>query len=89
MMQQWKTDKENFAVYVETKQILKKQLLEAVNKTYVCLLDDEILSYTNITMRDLLKHLSMTYATLDVDALNKNSAKLNDPWEPTESMEPL
>ena len=85
----WKADMKNFDKYVECKQILKKQLLEAVDKTYVCSLDHEILGYTNVTVRQLIEHLEATYATLDVDVLNANSAKLDDAWIPEESMEPL
>lgn len=78
-----------FITYNETVNALKKQLLAAVDPTYICSLQDPLYGYANLTVQAILEHLDATYGTLDQTQLNKNMATLDAPWTPTESMEPL
>jgi hypothetical protein len=68
---------------------LKQQLLAAIDSMYICSLQDPMYGYARVTVHDILEHLDNTYGALDQVELNKNMQTLEEPWEPTESMEPL
>ena len=78
-----------FTMNNEVENALKRQLLAAIDHTYVCSLQDPLYGYANVTTRALIEHLEANYATLDQDQLTKNVEALEEPWEPQESMEPL
>jgi len=86
---QYERDLKEFTTFTDIKNALKRQLLGAVNSTYVCSLQDPFYGYANVSVRDLLTHLETTYAQLDQDQLTTNMEMLKVPWEPSESMEPL
>lgn len=68
---------------------LKKQLIAAVDRDYICSLEDPNFGFAQVTTRQLIEHLDTAYGQVDQDALDVNRAELELPWEPTESIEPL
>jgi len=87
--QAYERDLKTFNLMNEVENALKRQLLAAVDHTYVCSLQDALYGYANVTTRALIEHLETNYAALDQDQLTKNMETLEEPWEPQESMEPL
>ena len=78
-----------FTVYNAVETALKRQLLEAVDDSYICSLKHRRYNYANVSVRQLLVHLDTTYGQLDDDALEVNKKMLNEQWEANEQMETL
>ena len=87
--QNYERDLKSFTLFNEVENALKRQLLAAIDPTYVCSLQNALYGYANVTTLQLIEHLVTNYAELDQDQLTKNMDTLEVPWEPTESMEPL
>jgi len=85
----YNNDLVTFQTFQKAKSILKKQLLQAVDDTYLCALKVDVTGYSNVSLFDLLSHLSDNYATVDADVLTQNLHDLDIPWEPSVSMDPL
>lgn len=86
---QWEREKTEWELFNSTTSALKRQLLAAVDNTYISSLEDPLFGYTNTSVHAILTHLETTYAVVDQDALKTNLDILSAPWEPSESMEPL
>jgi len=86
---QYERDIKEFITFSNTANALKQQLLAAIDSMYICSLQDPMYGYARVTVHDILEHLDNTYGALDQVELNKNMQTLEEPWEPTESMEPL
>jgi hypothetical protein len=52
-------------------------------------LEDAIFGYANVDIIDLLDHLTDAYADVNAADLEKNRAKLSEPWNPNDPMEKL
>ena len=85
----WKRELQEFKTFDMVGKKLKQQILAAVDKSFISSLDDDIFGFTNVTVVQLLTHLSDNYARIDQDALTANLEELKLPWEPAETLEPL
>ena len=86
---QFDRDTKEWETFNSTGDALKRQIIAAVDTTYIASLEDPLFGFTNVSVHDILHHLETTYAALDPDALTANMEALRAPWDPSETMEPL
>ena len=75
--------------YMNVNQALKTQLLEAVDRVYLTLLEDTYLGYAHVTCGAMLAHLTNTYGIITPDQIAENNNKLDAPWNPDDPIEDL
>lgn len=75
--------------YLGVEKAIKQQVLKAVDNVYVSSLEDPTFGFANVTVHAIIAHLENTYAEITPDILSANLVTLHQPWEPTESLEPL
>jgi len=85
----WERGTREWETFNMVEKALKRQLLEAVDDSYISSLKDPLFLYSNVTVFQLMEHLRNTYADLDQDLLTKNQDLLKEPWMPSETLEPL
>lgn len=68
---------------------LKGQLIAAVNDTYIQILSDELFGFANVTPRDIMIHLMVTYGVRTIEDLEANRDKLKNDWNPDTEIEHL
>ena len=83
------TSLDAFRRYSQIREILRQQILTAIDPTYYNVLEDATFGYADITVLTLLAHLESTYATLSADDLELNRMRLADAWTPEEPIEHL
>jgi hypothetical protein len=69
--------------------MLKQQMLTAVKPIYYQDLENDIFSYADTTIPELLSHLTTTYGQLTSADLKNNRANLTEQWNPDEHLENL
>ena len=65
-------DISEFKLYIKVAEELKKQIIAAVDKTYIKILDDREFGYSDVSCLDIITHLQTTYGTIeseDIDPL--------------------
>jgi len=68
---------------------LKKQILTAVNRLYLAALNDDTFGFAQVSVYDMLTHLSTTYGTITRAELEANRASIATLWTPGEPIEQL
>jgi hypothetical protein len=85
----YKQNLKDFTTCNAVETTLKRMLLAAVDPKFVESLQHPLYGFSQVTTRQILEHLQNTYGDLDQDALEANKKTLDEPWEPSETMEPL
>jgi hypothetical protein len=83
------TDKENFNAYTNAANLLKTQLLAAVEEKYYVGLSHRITGMTRVTVKEILDHLEAEHGKITDTDMHKNTAGLTAPWEPDTTMNTL
>jgi hypothetical protein len=78
-----------FQTCTTMRNLLHKQLLQAVNNTYIAALEECIFGYDDLTPRTITQHLVLTYGTLTIDDLENNRELLAAAWNPDDPIETL
>ncbi|KAI2500614.1 hypothetical protein MHU86_13835 [Fragilaria crotonensis] len=73
--------------YTTVAQELKKQLLLAVDKTYLYILADADFGFADVSCATMLHHLRSTYGRITPEELERNRALLSADWNLDEPME--
>jgi len=68
---------------------LKKQILTAVDCLYLATLDDDTFGFAQVSVHDMLTHLSTTYGTITRAELEANCASMSTLWSTGEPIEQL
>ena len=68
-------------------QELKKQLLLAVDKTYLYILSDATFGFADVSCARMLTHLHDTYGRITPEELERNRMLLSADWNPDDPME--
>ena len=92
MANQMSTYNNNLAKFktgVQVDNDLKAQIIAAVDKVYLAAQEDSVLGFSNVTAAALLAHLKTTYGTIKATDIEKNRAKLHDPWTADKPIESL
>ena len=70
-------------------QIIKSQIIQAVDHTYLAILEDALVGFANKKPQHLLDHLKIEYGTLNSQDLEDNRTTLSEPWNPDNPFEDL
>jgi hypothetical protein len=68
---------------------LKKQVLLAVDVSFLTILEDPIMGFADIAVIDMLDHLNDEYGQITNEELEKNRTELSNPWNPDLAIEGL
>jgi len=68
---------------------LKKQILAAVDRLYLTILEDTTFGFSEVTVLDMLTHLSTTYSTITRNDLERNRASIATLWSPSDPIKTL
>lgn len=66
-----------------------EQLMAAVDPTYYQILEDPEDGYTDLTLNQLVTHLTTTYGEITTDDLNANEKRLEQQWSSSQPLEDL
>lgn len=86
---QFKQDTDDHSLYLLVINELRKQVLEAVNKRYIAVLEDPIYGFSDRTLQELLAHLVTAYGTIKQSDIEANRGKLLAPWKMEDPIENL
>lgn len=75
--------------YLDVSQELKKQVLLAVEKTYLTILESADFGFADVGCDQMLAHLRTTYGKITPEELEANRAGLTADWNPDEPIEDL
>jgi hypothetical protein len=70
-------------------QALKKQVISIFEPMYLDILNDKMVSYANISARDMLGHLFETYSNITAVDLEINFEHMRQAWDPQQPVESL
>ena len=68
---------------------VKEMLLRAIPSNYVDELSDAIMEYADVTIEQIITHLTTAYGTIKHDDLMRNKQEFEAPWDPTTPLETL
>ena len=78
-----------FKQYGSADKSLKKMLLGAVDKMFVCSLQNKYVGYLNVSTRDILNHLYSKYARIYPADLQNNDVTLKNAYVTNQPIESL
>jgi hypothetical protein len=70
-------------------QALKKQIISVFEPMYLEVLNDNMVVFYNISIRDMLDHLFGTYGNITAVDLEINFEHMRRPWDPQQPVESL
>jgi hypothetical protein len=85
----WEEDVQTYRTYTSVQQALKKQIISVFEPMYLNILNDNMVSYANITARDKLDHLFETYGNITAVDLEINFENMSRAWDPQQPVESL
>jgi hypothetical protein len=68
---------------------LKKQIISVFEPMYLDILNDSMVGYANISSRDMLDHLFVTYGNITAVNLEINFEHMRRAWDPQQPVESL
>jgi hypothetical protein len=75
--------------FTNVREKTKRQILEAIEPTYIAILQDPIFGFADVTITAFLTHLTTTYGTLDATEIEANRNLLSEAWNPDRPLEQL
>ena len=78
-----------FQLFNTVQDLLKRQILDAVDAMYLDDLNDENVGFATVTCRQILSHLRMHYGSITPDELDDNLVELDRQWQPPAPLEAL
>jgi hypothetical protein len=78
-----------FNLAAKLRTALKALLIAAIDDVYIAELCDKTMEYANVTVQDLLAHLTTTYGAITFTQLDLNLTQLDVEFNPDEPMEVL
>jgi hypothetical protein len=79
---QYDQDLVDFDTYSAVTETIRKQILEAIDPIFYNVLEDNIFGYADVTILQLLTHVTSEYGTLTRTDLEANRNHLKSPWNP-------
>jgi hypothetical protein len=78
-----------FCTYNSIQQALKKKLITAFEKNYLDIFNENMVGFANITVREMLEHLFLTYGSITSVDLEHNFDHIHKAWDPQKPVETL
>jgi hypothetical protein len=85
----WKEAVLTFRTFNNVKQALKKQIITVFEPMYLKNLNDDMVGFANISAREMLDHLFMTYENITAVDLENNFKQMLRAWDPQQPVESL
>jgi hypothetical protein len=85
----WEEGVQTYRAYTSVQQALKKQIITVFEPIYLDILNDDMVSFTNIPARTMLDHLFTTYGNITAVDLEKNFEHMRRSWDPQQTVESL
>jgi hypothetical protein len=70
-------------------QALKKQIITVFEPMYFDIINDEMVGFANISAREMMDHLFMTYGNITAVDLESNFEQMRRAWDPHQPVESL
>jgi hypothetical protein len=86
---QYDQDLKDFEMHQAVAESIRKQMLEAIASTFYDVLADDIFGYADVTIVQLLTHISSEYGTLTRTDLELNRNRLKETWNPDDEFATL
>jgi hypothetical protein len=83
----WEEEVQTYRTYTSVQQALKKQIISVFEPIYLDILNENIVGYANITVRDMLDHLFKTYGNITAVDLEINFENMRRAWDPQQPAE--
>jgi hypothetical protein len=78
----WEEAVLTFRTFTSVQQALKKQIITVVEPLYLDILNNYMVGFANITAREMLDHLFMTYGNIKAVYLENNFEQMRRAWDP-------
>jgi hypothetical protein len=85
----WEEDVQTYRTYTSVQKALKKQIISVFEPMYLDILNDNMVGYANISVRDMLDHLFDTYTNIKAVDLEINFEHMRRAWDPQQPVETL
>jgi hypothetical protein len=85
----WEEDVHTYRTYTYVQQALKKQIITIFEPMYLDNLNDDMVGFANITAREMLDHLFITYGNITAVDLENNFEHMRRAWDPQQPVESL
>jgi hypothetical protein len=85
----WDEAVHTYRTYTYVQQALKKQIIAVFEPMYFDILSDNMVGFANITSRDMLDHLCMSYGNITAVDLENNFEQMRRAWDPQQPVESL
>jgi hypothetical protein len=85
----WEEEFQTYRTYTSVQQALKKQIISVFEPMYLDVLNDNMVSFANISARDMMDHLFSTYGNITAVDLEINFEHMHRAWGPQQPVESL
>jgi hypothetical protein len=85
----WEEAVHTYRTFTSVQQALKKQIITVFEPMYLDVLNDDMVSFANITDRAMLDHLFMAYGNITAVDLENNFEQMRRAWDPQQPVESL
>jgi hypothetical protein len=85
----WEESGLTFHTYDTAHQALKKQIITVFELVYLDILNDDMVGFTNITTREMLEHLFLTYGSTTAVDLENHVEQMCKAWDTQQPVETL
>jgi hypothetical protein len=85
----WEEAVLTFRTFNTVQQALKKQIITVFEPMYLDILNDDMVGFENISAREMLDHLFMTYGNITTVDLEHNFEQLRRAWDPQQPVDSL
>lgn len=82
-------DFKTWQLYENTQTVLRNQVENAIEDTYIKILPDANIGYNNVTIQDMLQHLLTRYGNITQNDLRKNNKTFEEHSDPSLPIELL
>jgi hypothetical protein len=85
----WEEEVQTYGTYTSVQQALKKQIISVFEPMYLDDLNDNMVGFTNISARNMLDHIFVTYGNITAVGLEINFEHMWRAWDPQQPIESL
>jgi hypothetical protein len=85
----WDEAVHTYRAYTSVQKALKKQIITVFDPIYLDVLNEDMVGFANITAREMLDHLFMSYGNITAVDLEHNFEQMRRTWDPQQPVESL
>jgi hypothetical protein len=85
----WEEEVQTYHTYTSVQQALKKQIITVFEPMYLDVLNDDMVSFANISARAMIDHIFTTYGNITAVDLENKFEHMRRSWDPQQPVESL